>query len=124
MRIKPLAVRIETDEDLAATLRDVRLARNETQEDVEFKVGLTSGHLGKIEHGGKTWGKQLLRMTITLKWLFEYFGLTLMVVDKETAAMLTGPHIQERLRRHVRKATGEAYPNAQRLMVRLTRRPE
>lgn len=123
-RAKPLIFRIETDEDLCSALRTARAVRRETQEDVEHRVGLTQGHLGKIEHGGKTWGKRVLRMTMPLKWLLEHYGLTLMIVDQTTAAALTGPVIQHHVRTHMHKPTRTVHPNAFRLAMRLVRRPE
>lgn len=118
-----MIARIETDEDLTAALKDRRVALGLTQEDVEHRVNLAAGHIGKIEHGGKTWGKSILRMTATLNWLLELYGLTLLIADKETAAKLTGPMMQHRPRPHLNKASGEFHPSAQRLLFRLTRRP-
>lgn len=119
-----MIVRIETDEDLTAALRDRRMALGLTQEDVEHRVNLAAGHIGKIEHGGKTWGKSILRMTATLQWLLELYGLSLLIADKDTAAKLTGPAMVHRPRPHLDKAKGEYHPLARRLLFRLHRRPE
>lgn len=119
-----MITRIETSEDLIRALRDARVERGVTQEDVEHAVGLTQGHLGKIEHGGKTWGKLIIRMTATLTWLMEYYGLSLVLMETETAAKLTGPHVQALSRAHLRKRDRRLHPNAQRLHIRLRRAPE
>ncbi len=114
---------IDSDEDLARALKSRREQMGVTQEDVEHAVGLTQGHLGKVEHGGKTWGKQVLRMTATLKWLLEYYGLKLMIVDKASAEIIDPTQIQRHDRCHLRKRTQTVHPNAQRLTLRLRRRP-
>lgn len=119
-----MIIRVETDEDLAFALRERRIDLGLTQEEVEHRVNLTSGHLGKIEHGGKTWGKQILRMTQTLVWLLEVYDLGLVIMDKQTLAKLTGPEIQARLRPHVEKKTGKLRPSSQRLLMRVRRTPE
>lgn len=118
-----LIERIESDEDLARALKVRRNQMGVTQEDVEHAVGLTQGHLGKVEHGGKTWGKQVLRMTATLLWLLEYYGLSLMIVDRQTAEIIDPSKIQRHDRCHLRKKTQTQHPNGQRLTVRMTRRP-
>lgn len=118
-----MIVRMESDEDLLFALRDRRMALGMTQEDVEHRVNLAAGHLGKIEHGGKTWGKSILRMTVTLQWLFELYGLTLLVVDRETAAKLTSPTVLNRPRPHLVKATQTPRPLSRRLLFRVTRAP-
>lgn len=119
-----LIERIETSEDLIEALKQTRVERGITQEDVEHAVGLTQGHLGKIEHGGKTWGKQIFRMTPTLVWLMEYFNLALVLTDKDTADKLAGPHVQALSRAHLRKRDRQQHPNAQRMLIRLKRGPE
>lgn len=119
-----MIVRIETDEDLTGALRDRRLDMAMTQEDVEHRVNLAAGHLGKIENGGKTWGKSILRMTPTLLWLLELYGLRLVLMDADTADKLTGPAMNYRPRAHAVKATGIARPISKRLLFRLARAPE
>lgn len=119
-----MIIRIETSEDLTQALRDVRVERGVTQEDVEHAVGLTQGHLGKIEHGGKTWGKLIFRMTMTLTWLLEYYGLSLVLMPSAAAEKLTGPHVQALSRAHLRKRDRHQHPNSQRLHIRMRRAPE
>lgn len=118
-----MIVRLETDEDLTAALRERRMALALTQEDVEHQVNLAAGHLGKIEHGGKSWGKSILRMTPTLLWLMELYGLKLVLMDAATAEKLTGPAMRHRPRPHLVKSTGAARPLSRRLLFRVTRTP-
>lgn len=122
--------RIECEADFNALLQRVRKEQGLSHMDVEHAVGLTTGHLGKIENGDKSWGKQILRlkqekvsMTQTVPWLLEALGLRLLVVDQETAEALAKPKIAQLERKHVDKATSLERPTRKRLSVRWTTRP-
>ncbi len=114
---------IETEQDVNDALTEQRNALGETQEEIEWRVMLTRGHLGKIEHGTKTWGKRVMRWTPTLPWLLEALGLAIVVMDRETAEKLSGTVLKAKEAKHREKRTGRQHPTAQKLLVRLTRQP-
>lgn len=116
--------RIESNTDLNELMKQIRLVRGETHEDVEHRVGLTRGHLGKIENGEKTWGKQIINMTPTADWLLEAYGLRLLLVDHDTAEALAEPVVKLIARPHRQKETLFEHPTRTRLSLRLSRRPE
>ena len=121
----PITIRrIDTHEDLGAALREARMACGLTQEEVEHRVGLTGRHLGKIENGSKEWGKSAFKITQTLRWLLEWYGLTFVLMDKRTAALLTGPRIEKLAASYHPRADTRPRPNSQRLTFQIVRFPE
>jgi len=74
---------IRKESDMPKVLRERRRALRITQEEAEHQVGLTRGHIGKIEHGESMWGKKVMRMTFTLECLLEYYGLRIIVIDAD-----------------------------------------
>lgn len=118
------AERIETQADFIEVLTRRRAQLGMGQEDVEHEVGLAGGHLGKIEHGEKSWGKLIVKIQRTAIWLLEFYGLTIMVVDVETARKLQALKVATHEREHLRKESREPRQKRQRLTVRLVRDPE
>ncbi len=72
---------IHSEGDMREALRQRRLTLRLTQEEVEHRIGLTRGHLGKVENGDKRWGKKPFSMTATLEWMLECYGLRLVLVE-------------------------------------------
>lgn len=114
---------LETERDVNDALTEQRNTLGETQEEIEWRVNLTRGHLGKIEHGSKTWGKRVLRWTPTLPWLLEALGLVIVVMDRDTAEKLSGTVLRSKEVTHREKSTGRQHPTAQKMLIRMTRQP-
>ena len=73
---------IRSEGDMREALRQRRLTLHLTQEEAEHRVGLTRGHVGKVENSDKRkWGKRAFTMTPTLEWLLECYGLRLVLVE-------------------------------------------
>jgi transcriptional regulator with XRE-family HTH domain len=130
---------IQTEADMADAFAKRRLELGYLQEQVEFNIGLTHGHLGKIEAGDKKWGKRPFRidadvigpwlpispvtMSATLIWLLEHYNLKLLLVDKELAEEVLEVDHQHMDRTHRDKASQVTYQNASRMTISKTRRP-
>lgn len=123
--------RVECEADFNAILKLVRQLRGMSHEDVEELVNLTTGHVGKIENGDKTWGKQILRfegpamkVSQTVPWMLEALGLRMLIVDQDTAEALAEPKMKLLERPHKVKETLFERPTSTRIYVRWTRRPD
>lgn len=123
---------IYTEADMALALADRRREMGQLQEEVEHLVGLTHGHLGKIEAGGKAWGKKPFRirgeslqspasMTPTLFWLLQHYGLRLMLMDEAQAEALQ-PNINLASTTHRERDSRREMPLQQTLIVSVRRR--
>jgi transcriptional regulator with XRE-family HTH domain len=115
---------IESEEALNRCLGDRRRQLNIPQDELEHTVGLTQGHVGKIEHGGKTWGKMVIRWSPTLNWMLEALGLALVIMDRETAAKLCGDQLRHYDRSHIRKTDKMVHPVKKRMIMKLSRQPD
>lgn len=63
-------------------LRQRRLTLHLTQEEAEHRIGLTRGHIGKVENSHqRKWGKRAFSMTQTLEWMLECYGLRMVLVE-------------------------------------------
>ena len=114
---------ITCEADMFASLADRRRELGYTAEDVEHAVGLTGGHLGKIENGIKQWGKRPFLMKATIEWLLEHYGLTIVLMPSEEAREMLGPQQTQRLQTHLSKTTRQPQPNGATLMTRRRYRP-
>jgi hypothetical protein len=77
---KPVLVRGR--EDLLAVMRSEREAKGFTHLEMDARVGLASGHYGKIEHAGAAWGKQAFRMTHSVECILEALDLELILAPR------------------------------------------
>ncbi|HAJ45928.1 MAG TPA: hypothetical protein DCL54_05030 [Alphaproteobacteria bacterium] len=128
---------IYTEADMALALADRRREIGQLQEEVEHLVGLTHGHLGKIEAGGKAWGKKPFRirnsqaesespqspasMTPTLFWLLQHYGLRLVLMDEEQAEALQ-PNVNLASTTHRERDSRREMPLQQTMIVSVRRR--
>jgi len=127
---------IYSEADMALGLADRRRDIGQLQEEVEHLVGLTHGHLGKIEAGGKAWGKKPFRirsgesdsnpqgpvsMTPTLFWLLQHYGLRLVLVDEATAESLM-PNVNLASTTHTERDSRRALPLTQTMIASVRRR--
>ncbi len=128
---------IYTEADMALALADRRRDIGQLQEEVEHLVGLTHGHLGKIEAGGKAWGKKPFRirssqaesespqspasMTPTLFWLLQHYGLRLVLMDEETAETLES-NVGISATTHTERDSRREMPLMQSMIVAVRRR--
>jgi transcriptional regulator with XRE-family HTH domain len=128
---------IYTEADMALALADRRREKGQLQEEVEHLVGLTHGHLGKIEAGGKAWGKKPFRirnaqadgesqqspasMTATLFWLLEHYGLRLVLMDEATAETLES-NVGISATTHTERDSRREMPLMQSMIVAVRRR--
>lgn len=130
---------IYSEADMALALADRRRDLGQLQEEVEHLVGLTHGHLGKIEAGGKAWGKKPFRvrnqkpespenpqspasMTPTLFWLLQHYGLRLVLMDEETAQEIAGPNVQMSATTHTERDSRRPMPLHQQAIIAVRRR--
>ena len=124
--IRSILTEADMSEALAARRQDLGLL----QEEVEHRVGLTQGHVGKVEAGDKSWGKRPfrienpVRMSATLMWLLEAYGLKLLLVDEDTARQLMPADVKATIREHRNKETQEIHPTAGQLVTVMRRRPD
>lgn len=132
---------IYTEADMALALADRRRGIGQLQEEVEHLVGLTHGHLGKIEAGGKAWGKKPFRirasqaesaqigespqspasMTPTLFWLLQHYGLRLVLMDEATADTLES-NVGISATTHTERDSRREMPLMQSMIVAVRRR--
>lgn len=128
---------IYTEADMALALADRRREIGQLQEEVEHLVGLTHGHLGKIEAGGKSWGKKPFRirnsqtesespqspasMTPTLFWLLQHYGLRLVLMDEATAESLQ-PNVAMAATTHTERDSRRQMPLQQTMILAVRRR--
>lgn len=82
------AYRIEGAADLLTIMRQRREEIGETHLGMDERVGLASGHYGKIEKAGTAWGKRAFYMSKSMTWILEALGLELVLVPKGTIAAL------------------------------------
>ena len=128
---------IYSEADMALALADRRRELGQLQEEVEHLVGLTHGHLGKIEAGGKAWGKKPFRvnknqspenpqspasMTATLFWLMQHYGLKLVLMDADTAEELMGRDVQMSATTHTERDSRREIPVQQQMILSVRRR--
>lgn len=127
-----------TETDMALALADRRRMIGQLQEEVEHLVGLTHGHLGKIEAGAKSWGKKPFRirnsqvadesspqspasMTPTLFWLLQHYGLRLVLVDEATADAMAA-NVAMTSTTHTERDSRREMPLMQSMIVAVRRR--
>lgn len=77
---KPVLVRGR--DDLLAVMRAEREALGFTHLEMDARVGLASGHYGKVENAGAAWGKQAFRMTYTIECILEALNLQLIIAPR------------------------------------------
>jgi hypothetical protein len=63
-------------------MRREREAKGFTHLEMDARVGLASGHYGKIEHAGAAWGKQAFRMTHSIECILEALDLELILAPR------------------------------------------
>lgn len=121
----PIIQPIDSDEDVATALRKRREDLGLSVQDVQRELGLTDNAAARLEAGGRrSWGRGILRMTLTLMWLLEFYGLQLVLIDKRTANLIAGAHIAERRRPHYEKRSRKNHPIRKKVLMRLVREPE
>ena len=63
-------------------LRERRRALHLTQEEAEHRIGLTRGHVGKVENSHRRgWGKRAFSMTYTLECMLSLYHLRLVLIE-------------------------------------------
>lgn len=72
---------IRNEDEMREALRRRRRQLALTQEEAEHRIGLTRGHLGKVENGNRRWGKRPFSMTYTLECMLSLYGLRLVLVE-------------------------------------------
>ncbi|MBI1359854.1 MAG: hypothetical protein GC155_06160 [Alphaproteobacteria bacterium] len=92
-----MLVVIANERDMHEALRARRRALHITQEEAEHEVGLTRGHIGKIENCKQKWGKHVFRMTPTLEWLLEFYKLRIVVIDADDDRLPVLDHLTARM---------------------------
>lgn len=97
------AIYVRGRDDLLLAMRREREALGYTHLEMDARIGLASGHWGKVENAGAAWGKQAFRMTHTVECALEVLGLELIVAPRGTIAAVT-------LRRDVQPALPDAAP--------------
>lgn len=91
-------------EDLIEALKDRRIELGITHLDMDANVGLTQGHTSKVEVPDAEWGKRPFQMLITVGWMMQALGLSLVVMRSDEADALIGPaSSQRRVRRSGRQ---------------------
>lgn len=86
---------ITSSDEFRAAIKARREELGLTGEQLDAIVGLTRGHVGKIEHGDKPWGKRAFRMegapqmTASIDWILDALGLALVLVPRDHVQRLT-----------------------------------
>jgi hypothetical protein len=73
-------------------MRREREALGYTHLEMDARIGLASGHWGKVENAGAAWGKQAFRMTYTIECALEALGLELVVAPRGLIEAITLKH--------------------------------
>ena len=76
------AIRVRHRDDLLTQMRKQREALGFTHLEMDERIGLGSGHYGKIERMGASWGKQAFKMTASIVNALDLLGLELVVAPK------------------------------------------
>lgn len=77
--------------DMLRAMKEARRRMGCTGEAMDDMVGLTRGHVVKIENGDKPWGRLTFTITSSLAWFIEAAGMRLLLVSQWLARKLTGP---------------------------------
>lgn len=72
-------------------MRKQREALGFTHLEMDERIGLGSGHYGKIERMGASWGKQAFKMTASIVNALDLLGLELMIAPKGEVNAETAP---------------------------------
>lgn len=76
------AIRVRNRDDLLTVMRKAREERGFTHLEMDERVGLGSGHYGKIERMGTGWGKEAFRYSPSVANCLDLLGLELVIVPK------------------------------------------
>jgi hypothetical protein len=85
------AIRVRNRDDLLTVMRKAREDRGFTHLEMDERVGLGSGHYGKIERMGAGWGKQAVRISPSVVNCLDLLGLELVIAPKGAVAADTVP---------------------------------
>jgi len=112
--VKPLMVTSETE--MQRALKERREELGLTGEALDEIVGLSRGHVTKIENADKPWGKRAFQMTPSMDWLLEALGMALVLVPRVEARGLTDRvHAPEPVAARYAPRSGES-PETQQLI--------
>lgn len=76
------AVLVRGRDDVLTVMRRTREALGYTHLEMDERVGLGSGHYGKIERMGADWGKAALRITPSILNSLDALGLEIVIAPK------------------------------------------
>lgn len=85
------AIKVQGRDDVLTVMRKAREARGITHLEMDERVGLGSGHYGKIERMGADWGKAALRLNPSVMNCLDFLGLEIIVAPKGEIAAETAP---------------------------------
>ena len=76
------AIRVRHRDDLLTIMRKHREALGFTHLEMDERIGLGSGHYGKLERMGASWGKEGFRITQSIVNALDLLNLDLIIVPK------------------------------------------
>jgi hypothetical protein len=76
------AIRVRNRDDLLTVMRKARETLGFTHLEMDERVGLGSGHYGKIERMGTGWGKEAFRYSPSVANCLDLLGLELVIAPK------------------------------------------
>lgn len=85
------AIRVRNRDDLLTVMRKAREDRGFTHLEMDERVGLGSGHYGKIERMGAGWGKEAFKFSPSIANCLDLLGLEIVVAPKGTIPAETIP---------------------------------
>lgn len=80
------AVRVRNRDDLLTVMRKAREERGFTHLEMDERIGLGSGHYGKIERMGASWGKSAFKLSPSVANALDLLELELVIAPKGTIA--------------------------------------
>lgn len=76
------ALKVRDRDDLLTVMRQAREATGRTHLEMDEIVGLGSGHYGKLERMGASWGKQGFKLTPSIVNCLDALNLELIIAPK------------------------------------------
>lgn len=76
------AIRVRNRDDLLTVMRKAREDRGFTHLEMDERIGLGSGHYGKIERMGASWGKAAFKLSPSVANALDLLNLEIVVAPK------------------------------------------